>query len=69
MNNILNTILYITSPLLIIGGIVALVGVSSTPNPGFIAIPVILVNGLTPIVAGTIITFQCIIKHNQANEY
>jgi hypothetical protein len=62
MNNILNTILYIMSPLLIIGGVLALVGVCTTHEPGLIAIPVVLVNGLTPILAGGMITAKCIVS-------
>lgn len=57
------------SPLLIIGGCLALVGVASAHEPGLLAIPVVLVNGLIPIVTGIMITLKCIIKYNQANEY
>ncbi len=57
------------SPLLIIGGILALVGVASTHEPGPLAIPVVLVNGFIPIVTGIMITAKCIMKYNQANEY
>ena len=69
MNNILNTILYIMSPVLIIGGVLALVGVCTTYEPGALAIPVVLVNGLIPIVTGIMITVKCILNLNTSNEY
>ena len=60
MNRILNIILYIMSPMLIIGGLLALVGVSVSNDPGGLAIPVILVNGIVPIVTGSVITLKYI---------
>ena len=57
------------SPLLIIGGFLALVGVASTYEPGMLAIPVVLVNGLIPIATGIMITMKYIMKYNQTNEY
>jgi hypothetical protein len=68
MNNILNTILYIMSPLLIIGGILALVGVCTTYEPGALAIPVVLVNGIVPVATGIIITVKCIANINSVND-
>jgi hypothetical protein len=65
MNNILNTILYIMSPLLIIGGILALVGVCTTYEPGPLAIPVVLVNGIVPMTVGIMITVKCILNINK----
>ena len=60
INKILNTTLYIMSPMLIIGGLLALVGVGVSHDPGSLAIPVILFNGIVPIVTGSVITLKYI---------
>ena len=53
------------SPLLIIGGILALVGVCTTYEPGPLAIPVVLVNGIVPMTVGIMITVKCILNINK----
>ena len=69
MNKILNIILYTMSPVLIIGGLIALAGVSIAVDPGSLAIPVILVNGLVPITTGCIIIFKLMKECYTTSEY
>lgn len=49
---------------LILGGVIVLMGVVSTHHLGALAVPIVIVNGVVPILAGCIIVFNYIKKIN-----